>query len=138
VYSFLEEIKGYNRTGCNVPVDAGAACSKLPRTSSSAGIFQVKLKRKKSFEGHVHYQNVRQEIIKFALQWLMQNIKHCKNSVEYDQNWESSFEGENEDIWKSLITENIDHVDNTSNTVSLTYMSEISEEEIVQLSGTVD
>jgi hypothetical protein len=57
----------------------------------------------------------------------------------------STFEGENEDLWKSLIaetecsfSENMDDVDNKSDTVSLTDMSETSEEELVQLSGTVD
>lgn len=37
----------------NVPLDAEAVCAKLPRTSTSAGIIPVKLKRRKAFKGHV-------------------------------------------------------------------------------------
>ena len=86
----------------NVPVDTAETVAALPRTANSSGFIPLKLKRKKSYTGHVLYQMIRPHVVEAALRYLVDHNKHYQN-ILLNEEWQKDFQNEDEELWNALV-----------------------------------
>ena len=83
---------------CNVPVNCDQTCKVLPRPPGRSGIIMLKLKRKLEFRGHVYFQAVCPQLVKNALNWLVQSNPLYSNVITDMSNIDENFKTYNKII----------------------------------------
>ena len=98
---------------CNIPFDTGEIYNVLSRPSDSTGIIMVKLKRKLIYNGHVIFEPVRPEKIRFLLDYLKANNSFYEDiAIDLDNIDPGLLSLEDKDNSESITEENNNAITN--------------------------